>query len=903
MAQTPDVRVRLSAEGVDEVVAAMKRVQDEAKKTDGIKLLQAAFSDLGKELLGGFGIGAAIDGLAELGKSALDNAVSIVHLSEKIGTGVETLSVLSLAARDADVSQEDLGTSLQRLAKNMDLAAQGSAKPLDAFKRLGISMKDIKSNDPGQMFVLLSQKLGAAGGSTKAAALAQDLLGKSGANLLPVMQQLANDGFDNLQAKAQRMGLFLSQDVVDDIKAANDALTDLKNISLGVATQFLSGFAPKAADAMEQFGAAVTSSGVNGMKTLGEYVGYIAKGIVFAFVSIGEIIGAVLGSVAQEAITTFNEVIAVGKGSIAALKALVSGDTAGAKAAFMKGLNSAGDLELQGISTQKDIYSGLGNQLKQNFQNLTAQDSKPIGSGATHKGGGTDTGNSAALAKARLAFLQAQADNELAIDKVKNQLEQQEDDRQYRDGFLALNDYYDRRAALISKETQDELTNLNQKRTNLVNQPTDSPQAAVKKQQEIAALDAKITEVKLENAGKLAANEDERHNATIEHRTQEFQLESKIATAEGDRNKAAQLALEAELSQTEELLTKQGVAADQIKKILDDMRTTGTARNNFDAASRLGSTANTDLDLAKRDIQRQADTGQINYLEAQAKTIALEQDRITTLKAIGAEMTKNAELSKDPSLIDQAKQFNAAVKDIEASTNIVGRAMADLKNTAIQGGINAFSTFVGDAVTGAKSLKDAWADLGKAFQQIVAQMIAKLIELYIIMLITKFINGGSGGVGSGGGNSPDLTSNFDLGNNGSPSFFASGGYTGDAPVNKAAGVVHGKEFVVNAPGTARFRPLLEWMNSGSMRGIAAMPGSYMSGGYVTGQGGSPVAVNIINNTGQEATQTTSTQADGSQVVDVVIGKIAADIAQGGKVGQAMQRTYGIRRPGVNRGRG
>jgi TP901 family phage tail tape measure protein len=54
--------------------------------------------------------------------------------------------------------------------------------------------------------------------------------------------------------------------------------------------------------------------------------------------------------------------------------------------------------------------------------------------------------------------------------------------------------------------------------------------------------------------------------------------------------------------------------------------------------------------------------------------------------------------------------------------------------------------------------------------------------------------------------------------------FAAGGYTGDAPPRTIAGVVHGKEFVVNARATATHRPLLEAINR-------ATPG-YAAGGFV-----------------------------------------------------------------------
>jgi len=65
--------------------------------------------------------------------------------------------------------------------------------------------------------------------------------------------------------------------------------------------------------------------------------------------------------------------------------------------------------------------------------------------------------------------------------------------------------------------------------------------------------------------------------------------------------------------------------------------------------------------------------------------------------------------------------------------------------------------------------------------------------------------------------------------------FKDGGYTGEGGVNQVMGVVHGKEFVMNAQATAANRPMLEAMNRGAVA---------VSGGG-TG-GGAPVSISIEN---------------------------------------------------------
>lgn len=51
--------------------------------------------------------------------------------------------------------------------------------------------------------------------------------------------------------------------------------------------------------------------------------------------------------------------------------------------------------------------------------------------------------------------------------------------------------------------------------------------------------------------------------------------------------------------------------------------------------------------------------------------------------------------------------------------------------------------------------------------------------------------------------------------------FKTGGFTGNVGVNEVAGLVHGKEFVMNANATDKYRPLLESLNSGaSVRSVS-----------------------------------------------------------------------------------
>lgn len=95
--------------------------------------------------------------------------------------------------------------------------------------------------------------------------------------------------------------------------------------------------------------------------------------------------------------------------------------------------------------------------------------------------------------------------------------------------------------------------------------------------------------------------------------------------------------------------------------------------------------------------------------------------------------------------------------------------------------------------------------------------------------------------------------------------FQSGGYTGDIGTSDVAGVVHGREFVVNARATAQNREMLEAMNAG--RSVSASASTSTSSGSGNA---SPINISIVNNMGESAEVTVNQLTE--QDVELIISK-------------------------------
>ena len=79
----------------------------------------------------------------------------------------------------------------------------------------------------------------------------------------------------------------------------------------------------------------------------------------------------------------------------------------------------------------------------------------------------------------------------------------------------------------------------------------------------------------------------------------------------------------------------------------------------------------------------------------------------------------------------------------------------------------------------------------------------------------------------------------------------------------------------------------------------ATPGERVAVSTPGNQVGS-TTVNVVNNTGAQAEVKRSNDSNGRELINVIIGQVASNIAAGGQVAQAMQGVFGVRRQGIVR---
>ena len=184
------------------------------------------------------GAGLSAAGLAAFAKGAIDAADNLRDLSQKTGVSVENLSRFQQAAEKSGTTVEVVGKGLVKLGRNMVEAAEtGKGPAADALKYLGISAVDAagKLRSTDQVMLEIADKFQRMPDGARKSQLAIDLLGKSGADMVPML----NEG----RQAIERLAATMSTEFANKADAYNDSLAATRavfgQIGMEIANQLL----------------------------------------------------------------------------------------------------------------------------------------------------------------------------------------------------------------------------------------------------------------------------------------------------------------------------------------------------------------------------------------------------------------------------------------------------------------------------------------------------------------------------------------------------------------------------------------------------------------------------------------------------------------------------------------
>lgn len=198
-------------------------------------------------------IQSAIQGAIRLGRKIgeiineyLDTVDEINTNAAKYGISTELYQQWKYAEEVIDVSAETMGSSLGKLTRSLKQYQKGNEDTVQAFEDLGVAVYDSsgKFRDSEDIFYDTIDALGRVEDETQANIYANTLYGRSYQELEPLIQA-GTKSLKDLGQEAKNRGAIMTQDELDKMQGAKDALDQVRAQLAVALAPLISAIAPQ----------------------------------------------------------------------------------------------------------------------------------------------------------------------------------------------------------------------------------------------------------------------------------------------------------------------------------------------------------------------------------------------------------------------------------------------------------------------------------------------------------------------------------------------------------------------------------------------------------------------------------------------------------------------------------
>jgi methyl-accepting chemotaxis protein len=247
------VKIQASVDGTASINGLEKSLTSLDRKAHGLngtfgKLKGAAGGMSGA--LGALVPAVAIGGLATLAKGSIDAADNLNDLSQRTGVAVESLSKFGAAADDSGSSVDEVAKAMGKLGKGI---VDPASKANEALRSIGISSTDasgkIRSMD--QIMLDVADRFAKMPDGAQKTALAMELFGKSGMNLIPML----NQGRDALS----KYNATITTEGAQAADKFNDSLNEIARVVAGPFNQAVTALLPLITQIAQGVAGAITA--------------------------------------------------------------------------------------------------------------------------------------------------------------------------------------------------------------------------------------------------------------------------------------------------------------------------------------------------------------------------------------------------------------------------------------------------------------------------------------------------------------------------------------------------------------------------------------------------------------------------------------------------------------------
>ena len=181
--------------------------------------------------------------LAAIAVRAAKAGDQIDKMSARTGASAEFISQMGFAMEQSGGSVQDMEKGLFGLSRSYLAASQGGKAAIDGFNQIGVTMQDLEGLSPEDQMRRVADGLKSIEDTSKRGAVAQQLFGRAGRQMLPLLSTGAS-GMKAYAAESDALGRTMSTEQVAAAASFVDALNRVKTIVKGLMFDLGSGLLP-----------------------------------------------------------------------------------------------------------------------------------------------------------------------------------------------------------------------------------------------------------------------------------------------------------------------------------------------------------------------------------------------------------------------------------------------------------------------------------------------------------------------------------------------------------------------------------------------------------------------------------------------------------------------------------
>lgn len=216
---------------VADLYAGLSLRADKSSFEKGDKMLESIKTGL--EVLA---VAEIANGIREIFNGVSETAIAASRMAQKIGISTEAVQELGYAASTTGVSTEELQIGFTKMAKGLEeFRTKGTGPVGEALVALKVPLKEIQTDSPDQLLSTLADKFAAMPDGIHKTAMAVEVFGRSGANLIPLLNK-GGDGIAELRTEAEDLGVVVDGKTTEAFKGLEEstlrihgAMTGFKN--------------------------------------------------------------------------------------------------------------------------------------------------------------------------------------------------------------------------------------------------------------------------------------------------------------------------------------------------------------------------------------------------------------------------------------------------------------------------------------------------------------------------------------------------------------------------------------------------------------------------------------------------------------------------------------------------